>query len=88
MLNTYLPDLISFTYKIIDDGRLLSGKYQQKLWDHESPQQIHFLFPPKEKWLTIWIDHAALKESYWQTFKTNSSRSDSTASKRKCRFDE
>ena len=64
LLDTYLPHLCCLTYKIIDDERLSSTNCKQTLWDHRLRDEIHFLLTSNENWLTIWIDHAALKDSY------------------------
>jgi hypothetical protein len=39
---------------------------EQKIWDNLLRKLVKFLFRLHEKWLTIWIDEAVFKDTYWQ----------------------
>jgi hypothetical protein len=65
LLNTHLPHLRTLTLRIMNDGFSLNHD-QQKIRDNLLRQQVKFLFHLHKKWMTIWIDEAVFKDTYWQ----------------------
>jgi len=73
MLQTYLPRLRSLTFASIERNNFSSDNdYKQKMSDVNLRRKTQFLFQREAKWITVWIDQAALQETYWQITDTNS----------------
>jgi len=80
ILQTYLPRLRSLTFppgiSIFSDG------YEEKLFDHNLREKSQFLFQRETNSITVWIDQAALQDSYWRKGKTTTSSSSERATNR------
>ena len=68
LLKVYMSHLRSLTFKIIHPHFHALDDYQQKLWDYRLRERTQFFFQREANWVTIWIDSAALEESFWQIF--------------------
>jgi hypothetical protein len=83
-LQTYLPRLHSLTFLTITIAvsMFLDDGYEGKLFDHTLRRKAEFLFQRERNYITVWIDRAALQDSYWRrrdaTDITNSSSVNST----------
>ncbi len=67
LLQTYLPRLRSLTFASIEPNNLsYDNDYQQKMADENLRQKTQFLFQRGGNWITVWIDQAALQDSYWK----------------------
>jgi hypothetical protein len=72
LLKTYLPHLCTLKFRITNyDFPLHRDK--QKFWNDHLRQQVKFLFQCHQKWMTVWIDEAVFKDTYWQSFDQDSS---------------
>ncbi len=80
ILQTYLPRLRSLTFppgiSIFSDG------YEEKLFDHNLREKSQFLFQRETNSITVWVDQAALQDSYWRKGKTTTSSSSERATNR------
>jgi hypothetical protein len=67
LLQIYLPRLRSLTFKNID-GRKPSpwDDYSEGSLDEDLRRKTQFLFQREKTWITVWIDKAALQESFWK----------------------
>ncbi|CAF4439641.1 unnamed protein product [Adineta steineri] len=67
LIENYIPHLCSLTSNIIDESFRRYKSYERKLWVDNLRQkfQVSFQFAI-DNGMTIWIDQAALNESYWQ----------------------
>ncbi|CAF1490937.1 unnamed protein product [Adineta steineri] len=67
LLENYIPHLCSLTSNIIDESFRRYKSYERRLWVDNLRQkfQVSFEFAI-DNGMTIWIDQAALNESYWQ----------------------
>ena len=81
LLKTYLPHLCSLTFTIIDSEFSSYNTDQKNSWENKFRQKVEFLFQREDNWITIWIDQAALEESYWQKFNSMFDRGKSLVSK-------
>jgi hypothetical protein len=88
LLQIYLPRLRSLTFKNID-GRKSSpwDDYAEGSLDEDLRRQTQFLFQREKARITVWIDKAALKESFWDinssepldySMRTNANRNSPT----------
>jgi hypothetical protein len=67
LLQKYLSHLRSLTFaNFKKSGRSIFDDYEQKKADEQLRRNCQFLFQLGSNWTTIWIDQAALKDSYWQ----------------------
>ena len=67
LLQTYLPHLHSLTFHSVQiSSANWLGDYEGNLSDHSLRQRTRFLFRRNGDWITIWIDQAALADSYWR----------------------
>jgi hypothetical protein len=76
MLQTYLPRLRSLTFASIESNNFSRlNDYEEKMLDVNLQQKTQFLFQRERNWITVWIDQAALEETYWQNTSPSSQRS-------------
>jgi hypothetical protein len=76
LLQTYLPGLRSLTFASVKLSNFsLNDDYEQKMLDVNLRRQTEFLFQRGANWYTVWIDRAALQESYWESTAISSQRS-------------
>ena len=67
MLETYFPRLRSLTFHSVEFNSLASyDSYEEKLFDRSLRERTKFFFERDENLVTVWIDQAALRNSYWK----------------------
>lgn len=72
MIETYLPRLRSLTFHTPEfESSREHHRNQTESFDRSLRQRTNFFFQRDESLVTIWIDQAALRNSYWQN-PTNS----------------
>ena len=78
MLQFYLPCLRSLTFKkrhqpwFINNHFFDNDDYPALMPDENIRRQSQFLFHRETQWITVWIDEAALQDSFWQIIDTDS----------------
>ncbi len=72
ILQTYLPRLRSLTFVSTEQNkRSLFDDYGEEMVNENLRRKTKFLFQRKGVWVTVWIDQAALQDSYWQIINPN-----------------
>jgi hypothetical protein len=72
LLKTFLPHLCTLTFRLTNYDFPLH-RDEQRFWNDHFRQKVKFLFRCHQKLMTVWIDEALYKDTYWQSFDSNSS---------------